>query len=156
MTTDARDWTLSPEQHRRLGVDLFNFVWSLLAKSDRTPDEIDTIIHAAHALRHHWSQAAGATSANAARGEWQCSRVYSVLGQAEPASWHARRCLEICEANGIGDWDIAFAYEALARARSVAGDTAGRDTWLARAREAGTKIAEDEERDLLAGDLATI
>jgi hypothetical protein len=55
---------------------------------------------------------------NLARGEWLCSRVYSVLGRAEAALWHAQRCLDHCEAAGIGDWDLAYAYEALARASS--------------------------------------
>ena len=34
----------------------------------------------------------------------------------------ARRVLEICEGNGIRDWDLAYAFEALARASRVAGD----------------------------------
>jgi hypothetical protein len=124
MPVDAPDPSLSPEQHRRLGTELFNFTWTLLEKPDRTPPEIDTMIHAAHAARYHWIEAADSTPANLARGEWQCSRVYAVLRRAEPSLWHARRCLEICRENGIGDWDIAFAYEALARASRVAGDNA--------------------------------
>ena len=116
------------------------------------------MIHATHASRHHWSRAAGAGAGpeHAARGEWQCSRVYAVLGHAEPALWHARRCLEICEANGIGDWDLAFAYEALARASRVADDHAATGHWLAKAREAGAQIAEDDDRVGLLSDLATI
>ena len=70
--------------------------------------------------------------------------------------WHARRCLEICEANGIGDWDIAFAYEALARAARVAGDQAAVERWLERARAAGELIGDAEDRELLLADLATI
>ena len=114
------------------------------------------MIHAAHASRYHWGEAAGSTPNNLARGEWQCSRVYAVLRRPEPALWHARRVLEICEANGIGDWDIAFAYEALARASRVAGDTDAAERWLAKAREAGDRIAEPEDRELLFSDLATI
>ena len=91
-----------------------------------------------------------------ARGEWQCSRVYAVLRRAEPALWHARRVLEICEANGIGDWDLAYAYEALARATRVAGDDSATERWLAKARAAGDAIAEADDRDLLLGDLQTM
>jgi hypothetical protein len=81
--------------------------------------------------------------------------MYATLGRGEPALWHARRCLEICEENGIGDWDLAFAFEALARASRVAGDQAGRDRYLAQARYAATQIKEDEDRQLLEADLAT-
>jgi hypothetical protein len=112
------------------------------------------MLHAAHASRYHWGEVG--EPANLARGEWQCSRVYSVLGRAEPALWHANRCLALCEEHGIGDWDIAFAHEAVARALRVAGDGAGSDAALARAREAAVAIAEEEDRELLMSDLATI
>jgi len=50
------------------------------------------------------------------------SRVYAVLGRAEPARHHAQRVLDVCLENGIGDWDLGFAYEALARAAAVVPD----------------------------------
>jgi hypothetical protein len=84
------------------------------------------------------------------------SRVYSVLGRAEPALHHARRCLQICQDNGIGDWDLGFAYEALARAAAVAGDRDAAQAWADQAYEAALDIAEDEERDVLLTDLSTI
>src|SRR5439155_394862 len=76
-------------------VDLFNRAWKLLENPDRTPAEDDELLHCAHASRYHWIGAG--TQVNAARGEWQCSRVYAVLGRGEPALHHARRCLELAE-----------------------------------------------------------
>ncbi len=102
------------------------------------------MVHAAHASRYHWGEVG--QPANLARGEWQCSRVYAVLGRGEPALHHARRCLEICQEHGIGDWDVAFAYEALARASRVAGDLDRRERYAALAREAGQQIKENEDR----------
>jgi hypothetical protein len=58
---------------------------------------------------------------NFARGEWQISRVYSVLGRPEPAIIHAERCLEHSLAAGLPAFDVAFAHEALSRAHSIAG-----------------------------------
>lgn len=55
-------------------------------------------------------------------GERQCSRAYAMLGCTEPAMWHAGRCLALCEEHGIGDVDIAFAWEAIARAALQARD----------------------------------
>jgi len=156
MPTDAIDRSLTPEDHRRLGIDLFNHARTLLEKPDRTAAETDELIHCAHASRYHWGEAAGREAFHLDRGEWLCSRVYSVLRRAEPALWHARRCLEICEREGIGDWDIAFAYEALARANRVAGDATAGEHWLARAREAGSLITEADDRELLFTDLATV
>lgn len=139
---------------RQLAVDLFNHVWTLLERSDRSALEDDEMLHAAHASRYHWGEVG--EPVNLARGEWQCSRVYAVLGRSEPALWHARRCLSLCEEHGIGDFDLAFAHEAIARALRVAGEHAGADESVARAREAATSIAEEDDRELLLSDLATI
>jgi DNA-binding transcriptional MerR regulator len=152
------DTPVEAVDHRRLGVDLFNKTWTLMekAKAERTLEETDEMLHSAHASAYHWTQVG--TQANRARSEWQCSRVYTVLGRAEPALYHARRCLEICEASpdALEDWDLPFAYEALARAHAVAGDAAESERWLAKARELGAKIEDPEDRELLEADLATV
>ena len=137
--------------HRRLGVDLFNEVWRLV----ESREDDDRMLHAAHASRYHWGEAEECEAANLARGEWQVSRVYSVLGRAEPAIWHAQRCLEHCEQAGIGDWDLAYAYEALARATALAGDAQAAD-WKAKARLAGDEIADAEDREHFDEDFGTL
>jgi DNA-binding transcriptional MerR regulator len=145
------------EAHRRLGIALFNHTWTLLELTERTPAQVDEMIHGAHASRHHWGAAGDSGEpVNLARGEWQCSRVYAVLGRAEPALWHARRCVEINEAAGTADWDIASAYEAMARAHAVAGDLPAARDWAARARAACDVIADPADREVIEGDLATL
>ncbi len=140
--------------HRQFAVDLFNMVWDLLDKPQRTPQENDTMLHAAHASRYHWEKAG--TALNLARGEWQVSRVYATLGRAEPALYHAGRSLEICQENQYGDFDLAFAFEALARARDVAGDPTGRDRALELAVEAGQAIQEEDDRKHFFSQLKSI
>jgi hypothetical protein len=145
---------LSPERQRELAKHLFNYVWTLLDKENRTRDEDDEMIHAAHASRHHW--AAVGEPVNLARGEWQCSRVYSTLRRAEPALWHGRRCLDICEEHGIGDFDLAYALEAIGRAYGVAGELPEAETYARLAAEAGERIADPEDRERFDRDLATM
>jgi hypothetical protein len=145
---------VTPEQTRRLAVDLFNEVWRLMERDDRTVADDDRMLHAAHASRHHWGEIGGPE--NLARGEWQISRVYTVLGRAEPALHHARRCLDICVEHGIGDWDLAYAHEALARAHQAAGD---RELAIASRRDAeraAQDIADAEDREHLERDLQTL
>jgi hypothetical protein len=141
--------------HKKLGIELFNYTWELLDKPQRTREENDTMLHAAHASRFHWEKAGGA-AVNLARGEWQVSRVYAVLGRSEPAHFHAQRTLELCQENGIGDFDLAFAYEALARAAAVAGDATERAQYLALAETATQQIADHEDRKVVLHDLETI
>jgi hypothetical protein len=140
--------------HRQLGVDLFNEVWRLM----QTREDDERLLHAAHASAYHWSEAPECEPKNRARSEWQVSRVYTVLGRPEPALHHARRCLEICEADpdNLEDWDLPFAYEALARAHKVAGDAAEMERYLAMAREAGADLADPEDREHLEEALADL
>ena len=154
MSAPAPSPAIDLDDRRQLAVDLFNHVWTLIETPGRTSMQDDQMIHAAHASRFHWGEVG--KPENLARGEWQCSRVYALLRRAEPSLWHARRCLAICEEHGIADWDIAFAWEAIARASAVAGDRAAVDAALARAHELGGLIADQEDRELLLSDLATI
>jgi DNA-binding transcriptional MerR regulator len=147
---------LDKATRRALAVGLFNYTWTLLETSNRSREQDDEMIHAAHASRYHWGEVGEAV--NLARGEWQVSRVYATLGRAEPALYHARRCVEINEANEHGreDWDLGSAYEAMARACAVAGDHAARDEWRERARAELPKMADAEDRRIIEHDLATI
>ncbi len=138
--------------HRRLGADLFNGTWELMEKEDRTHEDDDLMVHMTHASSYHWRLVG--QPVNFVRSEWQCSRVSAVLRRPEPSMHHATRALEICTANGIGDWDLAFCHEALARAHAVAGDTEAARAEIERA--LAIDIAEDAERALLTGDLETI
>jgi hypothetical protein len=149
---------LDGAMHRRIGIALFNHVWTLLERPDRTDAEIDEVIHAAHASRFHWSLAEGCETVNLARGEWQCARVYAVLGHGEPAIWHAQRCRAYVDAAGDGaeDWDGAAAFEALSRAYAVAGDPGAAADWKARALAALDTITDPDEREVIANDIATL
>lgn len=148
---DRPTMTIAPDERRQLAVDLFNHTWALMERTDRSRDEDDEMLHAAHASRYHWGEVG--TPANRARGEWQCSRVYAVLGRGEPAEHHARRCLELCEEHGLGDWDLAAAWEAVARASWTVGDRPGYLDALARGRAALDAIADPEDRRLIETDL---
>jgi hypothetical protein len=140
--------------HRQLGVDLFNEVWRLM----ETREDDERMLHAAHTSAYHWAEAPECEPKNRARSEWQLSRVYAVLGRAEPALHHARRCLEICEASAdnIEDWDLPFAYEALARAHRVAGMNQEAAGYKQKAQELGDEIRDPEDRDHFREALASI
>lgn len=155
-TTKSAPGTGSVTDSRLLAAQLFNETWRLMELEGRSRDDDDRMIHTAHASRYHWGQVPGVTPAHLARGEWQVSRVYAVLGRPEPALHHARRVLDLCQENGIGDWDLAFAYEALARAHAVAGDAAQARRYTDQALTAAKDIAEDGEREIVLADLETI
>jgi DNA-binding transcriptional MerR regulator len=154
MTAPPDRLALPAAEQRQLAADLFNLVWELLETKDRSTEQDDTMVHAAHASRYHWGEVG--KPENRGRGEWQCSRVYSVLDRPEPALHHARRCLEICEQHGLADFDLAAAYEALARAHAVAGERDEAARYVALGRDACEQIAEDEDRQIILADLASV
>ena len=79
--------------------------------------------------------------------------MYAVLGRAEPALWHARRCLVICEAAGIGDYGIAAAYEGMARAELLAENLEAARSWKAKGLAVCADIAQEHDRKPIRKDL---
>jgi DNA-binding transcriptional MerR regulator len=152
---------IDPVTRRALAAGLYNHCWKLLEIPARTPEQDAELIHCAHASRYHWGEIAD-TPARLWRGEWMCSRVYSVLGRPEPALWHARRALALVEASAgaadpaVEDWDRPAVYEGMARASFVAGEAADGTAWKARAAELAAAIADADDRDVIEQDLATL
>jgi hypothetical protein len=139
---------------RGLAVQLFNGTWELLEKENRTPAEDDRMMHMAHASRFHWDNVGD--DHHRAIGEWQVSRVYTVLGRGEAALFHARRSLDYASRPGIDDWLLASAYEGLARAQAVAGEVeAARDSRETALGLLG-KVADPEDRKVVAADIDTL
>ncbi len=139
---------------RQHAVDLFNETWSLLDTADRAPEQDERMIHAAHASRLHW-EAAG-TAENVAIGDWLCSRVYAVLGRAEPSMYHARWCLSRAETEPLPDWVRAEGHEAMARAHALQGDLDEARRHAEQARAICDSIDDADDREVVLGDLATL
>lgn len=133
---------------------LFNETWDLLDKTDRTEADDAMMLHKAHASCCLWGEAH--SPVNDARGEWQVSRVYSVLGFGAPALLHGRRSLAICRENGIGDFDLVFGFEAVARAHAVCGQTDEAKEYVRLALAACEGIAEDDDRTYAMGEINAI
>lgn len=135
---------------KALGIELYNKTWELFGA------DADALIHTAHASAYHWMQVG--TAANRARSEWLCARVYSELGRPESALHHARRCLELVQesSDAMEDWDLAAAYEALARAHAVAGDAAESARYRELGLDAVSAVADAEDGERIAADLRGI
>jgi len=140
--------------HRKLAIDLFNHTWNLIDKENRSPDGTDEMIHAAHASRYHWGIAGEVIHRQ--RGEWQISRVYAVANHPHSCHYHAQRCLEITLENAIGGFDLAFAYEAMARAYALLNDPAACLYFFKLAQQAAQEIKEKDDREYVLESLKSI
>lgn len=150
----AADDSLDAAAETALAKRLFNRVWALLEKPDRTDEDIDEMINAAHASRYHWGNVG--TPQNLAIGDWQIARVYSELGRGEPALFHAGRTVAIAEASEVDSWLVASAYEGMARACAVAGQGADAENWRHKAVAALDSIADPDDRNIVEQDLSSL
>jgi len=145
---------ISNDIHKKMAIDLFNKTWDYLDKKNRTEADNVEMIHTAHASRYHWGQVGKPLEFQ--RGEWQISRVYAVLEMGESALYHGEIALKFCQEEGIGDFDLAFAYEAITRAYSIMKNNSEKEKYLAFAKEAGQKISEEGNRDYFFSELETV
>ena len=150
---DNQQFTLD-EWHRKQAVANFNRTWDLIDKQNRTFEEDVEMIHTAHASRFHWGVIGQAV--NFARGEWQIARVYALLGKGESSLFHANYSLKLCLDHQIGDFDLAFGYEAVARAYMLLQDSEKLNAYLQLARHAADAIEKEEDKTYFLSELDTI
>ncbi|HEY2980396.1 MAG TPA: hypothetical protein VGJ22_04375 [Anaerolineales bacterium] len=147
-------YTLS-QAHYHFAVDYHGKTWELLDKPERTAEENQRMLDYAHASLAHWRTAGAAVRYQ--RGEWMLARVYAVLGSGALALEHAHRCAEILEQNKteMEDFDLPFAYEAVARAYAISGNAAEAKKFLALAKKEGEAIQGNEDREIFFKELGS-
>ena len=76
--------------------------------------------------------------------------------RAESALYHAKRYFDIYKKNDIVDFDIAFAYEAMARAYSLKGNKTESLKYLSLAKQAAENISDNGDKEYFLGELNSI
>ncbi len=152
MTTQPE---LDPAQQRSLAVGLFNRTWALLeAERDDAGDRM--LLATALASRLHWEGIG--TDENYAAGDWLVAHVASWLGHADLALEFAAAAHERAASAEppVPVWMIASTQEGMARAHAVAGHDDERERWAADARATLEDVDDDEDRELIESQLATV
>ncbi len=140
------------EFHLRMATLCFNETWEYLEKErKRTDMDNQKMLLLAHASRYHWDRIG--TSRNKAVGDWQISRVYAALKQPSLALLFAKSSLEICKEKKLSEV-LVTAYEAVARAYSVAGNQKSAMKYLKLARDQLEALdLDDEDREVYLGQI---
>lgn len=148
---ETKTYTIE-EAHRYFAKAINGRVWELLQKTERSQGENDELLYAAYGCTYHWKFAG--TVAHQQRGEWLISHVHAVLGHGNEALRHAQRCFELTEAHRdlMRDFDVAYAFEGMARAQAMLGDHRLAEEFLVLAQQAGNAIANEEDRSIFMGD----
>lgn len=140
--------------HLKQAKSCFNTTWDLIEKENPTEVDISNMINTCHASLFHWTQVG--QPINLARGEWQLSRVYAIVGMAESSLFHAKNSYKICMDNDIEDFDLSFAYEALSRAYHVMGQNDPAIEYYNLALESANDIKKDEDKKYFLSELESI
>ena len=142
--------------NRFYAVNCYNRAWDLMDKPNRSFQEDQEMIMLSMASLWHWTQREDCTPTNLSIGYWQLSRVYVLLGQGENARQYAQVCLDCSRNGGVAPFFLGYAFEAMARAEALMGNTLEMQKNLEGARRLAARVSEDEDREQLLGDLDTV
>ncbi len=151
---ETEKYTLT-EAHRLFAKTCNKRVWELLGKTPRAPQENEELLMAAQASLYHWQQVG--TPLNVQRGHWLLAHVYTILREPAGAMKHATRCLELTKAHmtEMKEFDIAYAFEGMARTYALLGDAMQAKEYYDMALRVGQSIPDPQDKQIFMGDFST-
>ncbi|MDE3064431.1 MAG: hypothetical protein KGJ36_02035 [Acidobacteriota bacterium] len=140
--------------HREVAVASYQRCWELLDQPVRSNGDDVELLTSAFTSRFHWGHAGGPQEWIIA--DWMVSRAAAAAGLGQLAVWFATRADAATDGADVPDWLRASTAEGVARAYGASGDPERRDRWIARAEALVAAIADEGDRELIAGQLASV
>jgi len=140
--------------HRYFAADCFNKTWGFIEKPNRTGDEDEQMLRLAQASLWHWTNRADCNSEKLSIGYWLLARVYALASRPEDAKRYADSCLQ--HSQGGAPFFVAYAYEAMARAEKVTGNSSLMTKYKTESARLAETVNDAGDRKLLIDDLASI
>jgi len=134
------------DAQRRFAVELNNLAWDLVEADQRSGDDVERMIHAAHASAWHWRQTG--TDVHRQRALCLLANVYTSSGNAERAVHYAQQALRLSETNedNQSEFDHATALASAAAAYRCAGRHEQAEQLARRAQQAIEALSDREEQ----------
>ena len=136
-----------------MGIEMNIQTWNLLGKENRNEKDNVRMINFAKSSLYHWKKSSKFKPINEQRGQRMISHVYAVLGKGEKALETAKGAMHLTEKHRFKDFNLAYAFEAMARAHAALGNKEKCKELWKEAREAGDLIAGEEDKKYFDGDL---
>jgi hypothetical protein len=114
------------------------------------------MIRLSQASHWHWTQREEYGEKEKSIAYWQTSRIFAILGQADNARRYGQLCLDASQGEDLPPFCLGYAYEALARAESVAGNGDKMEEYLKKARAVAERMTDEDTRKQFQEDLETI
>jgi hypothetical protein len=145
---------MNSSSHREVAVATYNRCWELLEQTRRTSDDDVELLTSSFVSRYHWMFGGGRVQTICA--DWMISRAAAALGEEGLAVSYALRANSQAQAPDTDDWLIASTAEGLARAYAATGEQERRDEWYVTSQRLVLAIADDDDRELIAAQLASV
>jgi hypothetical protein len=130
--------------HRWFAIEFNNEAWSIVEAAERSPDDLERLVHLAHAACSHW--AAVGTSLNRQRALDLLAHAYAVTGNADQALKYAEMAWQLSERHGNEQtpFDRAEALATMSVALRAAGRLQEANDWRAKTIEAAARLDDDD------------
>ena len=134
------------QAHRWFAIELNNRAWDVIEVAERTTEDMERMLHSAHASVYHWSQVG--TALNQLRGYCLLVTAYTAAGLPEGAARYARRCLELSGQAGAEQtaFDRATVHGCAARAFALCGENEAARSHYESALAAAAALEDPEDR----------
>ena len=142
--------------HKYFSTQCFNKAWDLMDKPGRTAQDDEEMIRLSLASHWHWTQREDYTEKERSIAHWQISRIYAMLGQADNARRYGQLCLAASQGEELPPFCLGYAYEALARAESVAGNRDKMEEYLRQGQRVADAMSNPDVQKQFLEDLDTI
>lgn len=150
----AEQGEITTKARRALAIAQHNAAWELIDQPDRTPEQTREMLARAFASRALWAPIG--TDENLVIADWQVAHAASLAGWSGVALAFATAAEERARSAALPAWLRASTCEGMARAHAAAGDRAGYEAWAQRAAALLERVDDADDRDLVAGQLASI
>jgi catechol 2,3-dioxygenase-like lactoylglutathione lyase family enzyme len=138
--------------HKYFAAYCFNKAWDLIETKERTAEENRLMVALNQASIFHWLSREDCHAQNLSVGFWQASRIQALLGDADQARRYAQTCLSY--SHSLEPFFLGYAFEALARAEFIAGDSMKASKYLEVAKSHAARVERPEDKQLLMRDLS--
>jgi hypothetical protein len=139
---------------KRLASQANNQAWTLAEMPQRSPDEDEEMLHAAHAAIHFWKIVG--TPGNHAHAALLLAHVYALLKLPRPATHYLGRSLPQLTQQDCAPWERAFAHAVAASVATAEGDAEAYARHFSEAKVHAAQMTDPQARESFAATLRVV
>ena len=139
---------------RRLAVQANNRAWSLSERLNRSAEEEQDMLEAAHAAMFFWRMVGN--ESNLAHAQQLLAHVYALRGEGGEAERYHDQSFTYFQGGECDAWEVALSHCVAANVAAATGDAVRHAAQLALARSTTVALTDPEDRKIIEATLAVV